>query len=507
MPADTATAGPAVPQELNVAFALLANAVAWPRQIALNAGELQVSYDQFAGLVVSFALHMRAHGAGRGVTVALASDDQLVVLASLYATGLIGARWMVAPPGEVERRVAGIGLLLDGGRDPATRLPGSVAIDESWVTPPPGAPAPFEGYESPDAVWLILQTSGTTGLPKLVALSHRVVTARNAANADLFPRPGVRITGLAPVNAPMLITRDMAALDRGAEIVAGAEAEEIEALGIDVVFGSPMQVADVMKGRVFARKLPIVYLGGATAHEGLLRHLMASYRDVINAYGATETHNTLHVHYDLDDQGALRRRPEVCGSELQIVDEAGNPLPEGTEGILRIRNDRLALGYLGAPELNRRIFRDGWFYPGDIARRTAEGGLEITGRVNDQFNLGGVKVNAALLDFTMQNVPGVRDAIAFMMPVEGAPDRLTALISVEPGEASSDVIRSLKIAMARLGSAALVPERFYTVARPPRTRTGKPDRDRCVEEIEAVRSAKRNLRAAREKASSSDDVS
>ena len=66
----------------------------------------------------------------------------------------------------------------------------------------------------------------------------------------------------------------------------------------------------------------------------------------------------------------------------------------------------------------------------------------MTGRRNDQFNLGGVKLNAQLIDFTLINVDGVRDAISFLVPVEGKSDRLTAILCLDPEADVTEVLAS-----------------------------------------------------------------
>src|SRR5690606_20044971 len=68
------------------------------------------------------------------------------------------------------------------------------------------------------------------------------------------------------------------------------------------------------------------------------------------------------------------------------------------------------------PQASAEVFRDGWFYPGDTGMLTADGRLKILGRIKDQFNLGGIKVNAEEIDTAAGSVPGIREAMCFTTP-------------------------------------------------------------------------------------------
>jgi acyl-coenzyme A synthetase/AMP-(fatty) acid ligase len=478
-------------QDFNVGFTYLSRATRWRDELAIFHDELRLTHGALAGITIAMARHMQRHGAGQGSVVGVRSEDVTVTMASLLATALIGARWVFASGSDLLRRRAGVTLLLDSEPDPALRLPGAVLVDADWAKMPADAPTtPFPGHADADAPWLISRTSGTTGTPKLVWLSPRTVTARNALNAEMFPRPGVCLCGLFVSGAPGQTSRYLSALLHGGRILADIAPEAWSRHRPDIVFGSPAQVRSLIGDRTLPEKLPRVHLAGSTAPDKLVRHLLASFDVVTNGYGSTEGFNCLSVRQRLGPDGAITRdtvlRPGVT---IEIVDADDRPLPVGRDGIVRVRNGVLAGGYLDAPELTERVFRDGWFYPGDLGHWTESGDFVVTGRINDQYNLGGVKVNAAVLDHMIQNVPGVRDAVTFLMPGPDGEDRLTAFYVLEPGAIAHDVLSEARLAAMRVGGAAAVPKRFLPIDTVPRTATGKPDRAACAAHAIRVRDA------------------
>jgi acyl-coenzyme A synthetase/AMP-(fatty) acid ligase len=474
----------------NVGFAFLAGAARRVDQPAILGSRDSITYGALSGVTINMARHMQACGAGPGKTVALATNDLVVLLSGILATALIGARWVFASTPRTLSQAGQVDLILDTQPDPEKRFPGANLMDTSWALPPEGAPPdePFPGYADADAVWVMSPTSGTTGVPKLVGISQATYARRIALNAELFPREGVRICGLFRINAGGQISRYLSALLHGGTILHDPDPRVWHELGADLVFGSPVQVREAIGETVLPSRLPRVHLSGSTAPEKLVRHLLRSFETVTNGYGSTEGFNVLSVRHRLGPDGDPERETTLRpGVTLVLVDENDHRVGEGQEGIVRIRNDVLAEGYVGMPDLTREIFRDGWFYPGDLARWTAEGNFEVTGRMNDQFNIGGVKINAALMDYRIQNVEGVKDAACFMAPTEDEGPRLTAFVQYEPGYAEHEVRERIWYALVPLGGPVVVPKRFLKSTSIPRTLTGKVDRDACVAAWKAAR--------------------
>jgi acyl-coenzyme A synthetase/AMP-(fatty) acid ligase len=440
-------------------------------------------------------LHMQRLGIGPSSTVALRTDDVSVLLGSILASSLLGSAWVFDADilSEFPALVITHRLRTDERAQTDTHL-----IDESWTRLPEGfvGPPRFSGYRESGDIFMISRTSGTTGTPKLVGLSHRIVHDRVESYGAFFPEPGIGLAGLFPLFAPAMLARYVAALFHKGKIVVSREPQDWLDEEVGYVFGSPAQLDEVMRDRVLPRKLRMAFSSGGKLVDAQVRHLFRSFEQVVSGYGSTEANNVLSNHKSLNPDGSISTRTVLRGAELETVDDEGRPVPVGTEGVVRIRNSWLAPGYMGSPEAEAQAFRDGWFYPGDLGMWTAEGEFVVTGRRNDQFNLGGVKLNAMLLDFALVEVPGIREAICFMVPRPGKPDRLTAFVSFVPGADQPEVLSRARIALMRLGGTAAVPERFFSVDQIPRNANGKPDRKACLTLLEAVKARNRAARIA-----------
>jgi len=141
-------------------------------------------------------------------------------------------------------------------------------------------------------------------------------------------------------------------------------------------------------------------------------------------YGATET-----ALIATGDASLLDRHPGAvgfvvdCGS-IQIVDREGHPKPPGQEGIVRTRTSHMVSGYGGDSESKPDdVFRDGWFYPGDLGVLFEDGLLAITGRILETLNIGGMKISLLDLDAELVKFPEIKDACAIVLKLD-AGDRL-----------------------------------------------------------------------------------
>jgi len=171
---------------------------------------------------------------------------------------------------------------------------------------------------------------------------------------------------------------------------------------------------------------------------------------------------------------------------VQIVDDAGAPLPPGREGSICVRTPVTVGSYLDDDEPNTTLFRDGYFDTGDIGYLTAEKLLAITGRKKEILNLGGDKVSPRTIEEALTDFYGVRDAVAFSAPNELGIDEVWALV-IYNGMSDEEALR--KHCQARLAQTH-VPTRFIGVTELPRNGNGKVERLRLsaiVEELAGAR--------------------
>jgi len=145
-----------------------------------------------------------------------------------------------------------------------------------------------------------------------------------------------------------------------------------------------------------------------------------------------------------------------------------------------VQSPFMARSYLTDDAGSRRAFRDGWFYPGDLGVMSAAGSLRITGRIDDRIEIGGVKVNAVIMDQTIEAVPGIREGICFTRPGAHDVPIMAALIVPDDPASAADVAKRVRDAIAENVSNILVPQIVYVTDTIPRTDRGKPKRREAV---------------------------
>ena len=171
---------------------------------------------------------------------------------------------------------------------------------------------------------------------------------------------------------------------------------------------------------------------------------------------------------------------------MQIVDDAGAPLPHGREGSIRVRTLVSVGSYLDDDEETAKPFRDGYFDTGDIGYLTAEKLLAITGRKKEILNLGGDKVSPRTIEEALTGFYGVRDAVAFSAPNELGIDEVWALV-IYNGMSDEEALR--KHCQEKLAQTH-VPVRFIGVTELPRNGNGKVERLRLSAMVEELAGAR-----------------
>ncbi len=337
-----------------------------------------------------------------------------------------------------EARSVATWILVDGAQ------PGTLSFDDAMRPDPRPSPAPAD----PEDVACLLYTSGTTGFPKGAMISHRNALFNVAScRATLGYREDD--TGLVVVplfHVTGLHSQLVAHLACGATVVLQREYETRRMLelvsrhGVTCLFLVPaiyklvtlredLSAYDLSHVRVAA------YGGAPMDPETIraMRRLLPA--ELHNCYGLTESSSLATV---LPSDLALERSDSVGravpGTDAQVRDESGKPLPPGEAGELYLRGPNIVRGYHGAPEKSREAIRDGWLRTGDIARIDADGLVVILDRAKDMINRGGEKIYGLEVENVLYAIPGVAEAAvvgaphpifgevpaAFVVPMPGA---------------------------------------------------------------------------------------
>lgn len=318
---------------------------------------------------------------------------------------------------------------------PALMLAAKGALEDPGVPGVPvvpvddvaGAETSFPGPE-PGSTALVLYTSGTTGRPKGVRISHGAITANLGALAEAWAwtEEDTLVHGLPLFHVHGLILGVLGAFHTGSALVHTGRPSPRAYAGAPgtVYFGVPTvwsRVCDDPESARALRGARLLVSGSAPLRQALFENVRAlTGHALVNRYGMTETLITVSGRAG-EDQTPGWVGAALPGVETRLVAEDGALLPhDGSAlGELEVRGPSLFTEYTNAPEATAAsTTADGWFRTGDLAIVGPGGAHRIMGRASTDFiKTGGFKVSAAEVEDALLAHPAVREAA-----VVGAPD-------------------------------------------------------------------------------------
>ncbi|MFI5529506.1 amino acid adenylation domain-containing protein [Kitasatospora sp. NPDC051853] len=470
---------------------------------SLDYGELDRRADLLAARLRARA-HAHGDGPGRGPgaqpLVTVCHDRSPNLMVALLAVLRAGAAFLPLDPGLPRQRLAR--LIEDSGSalvltDSAHTwlAPHTLAVDgpeERTPTAVPGLPPP-----APDDPAYLIYTSGSSGTPKGVMVSHRSLATVLAGLVEAYGLgPGDRVFQLAALGFDTSLEQLFAPLTAGATVVladrrgcAPSElwgrlaAHRITVADLTPAYWHQYQNAIERDGlRPLGLRLMIVG-GEAVAAEDCRRwfRLRPGVR-LVNAYGLTETTITSTL---CELSPAVLNGPEdapvpighpVSGATVHLLDERLRPVPDGGTGELYIGGAGVAIGFWHQPGRTAELFLPDPFAAtpgarmyrtGDLGRRRADGELEYLGRLDRQVKIRGYRVDPAELEAALAAHPAVDRAVA--VPEDGA---LAAFYTTRAPVAEPELRAHLAERLPRY----MLPPRLAELAELPLDHNGKLDR-------------------------------
>lgn len=476
-----------------------------PTRCALRAGDVALTYAQYARAIAGFAQHLRQLGAaGRTVTVILRNGPEIAV--SLFAIFQSGA---CANPVNADYTPRELGQILADSQPhlivtrpelaagvraalPPGCSAGWIVLPEDpadWLATWTGASGepPAPSVIDPDAVALLQYTGGTSGLPKGVELTHRQLATNIAQRERVLPSvDGDRVLCMMPLfhSFAMAMGLFLAAYARGTLVILPRYRPDwvIEAIADHAITVLPAGPT-VFRGLLAALgdhggklgSLRVCYSGSAALSADTLQRWEARTGcHIYEGYGQTEAGPILTYNSPSFPMKPGRVGVALPDTEVQVVDlDTGRiVLPPGESGEVRARGPQIMQGYWQRPEETAAALRDGWLYTGDIGVFDADGHLAILDRRKEMVITGGYNVYPREVDDVLLLHPAVQEAAAFGVPDAYRGEVVHAHVVLR-GEATVDDL----LAHCRANLAAYkIPVSLRIVAAIPKTKIGKIDK-------------------------------
>ncbi|WP_242393669.1 AMP-binding protein [Anaeromyxobacter oryzisoli] len=436
-----------------------------------DAGVLTLARVHAAARSVADAL--RRAGARRGdrVAVALGNGPNLVV--TLFGASVAGIVAVPCDPRltteETERvmEAADAALLVSerhhplavsgsaivrplGGPDVEPSGPLVTVVRQTAIEARGAPSADQERLAGPDDVALILFTSGTTGRPKGVPLTHRnlLADARAVAEAHALTPRDVALCVLPAFHINGLVVTVLAPLVSGGRVVMPRRFDAERFWGwatthcatwfsaVPTILSlllsrpaPPRAAASLRFARSASAPLPVAVLEAFEERFGI---------PVIESLGMSEAGGQVTS----NPLPPARRKPGsvgiAFGNELRVVDASGAPVALGEVGEVAIRGENVFGGYLGRSAGDPDGPRDGWFRSGDLGRLDADGYLYLTGRKSELINRAGEKIAPREVEEVLHRAAGVEVACVVGVPDALYGEAVAAFVKLRPGATTTE---------------------------------------------------------------------
>lgn len=439
-----------------------------PDDVAIRYGNRRWSWAQLMTRVRRAAGGLRAAGIAPGDNIAFLDRNHPACLETLFAAAMIGAsvtviNWRVAND-ELAHILNDCGVrLLFVGADvcpkvdliftQAPKLQRVITLDdkddqyEAFLAAAVPLPRPTPVDDEDIAV--VMYSSGTTGRPKGVLLSHRALVNHTmnlspqlpfaSGDANLVAMPLFHVGGICyalfgiRAGVTTIVTREA---DIGA-LVGAVETGATHAFLVPTVIASILDAGENAVRTI--AKLRYIAYGAAPTTLGLLQRALESLPAVnfLQVYGQTEVSGVAATLSPADHRDPSREQlllsvgKPVPGNEVSIVDPAtGDRMPHGYSGEIWLRSNQCMTGYLNNPEATMETLTStGWLRTGDIGHFDAEGYLYIDDRLKDMIITGGENVYASEVERVLVRCPGVSEAAVIGIPDDRWGESIMAFVT------------------------------------------------------------------------------
>ncbi|OJJ41174.1 hypothetical protein ASPWEDRAFT_146499 [Aspergillus wentii DTO 134E9] len=346
----------------------------------------------------------------------------------------------------------------------------------------------------PDDIALVLHTSGTTGRPKAVPLTHKnLTTSMKNIQATYNLTPQDRTLLVMPLfHVHGLLAAFLAPLASGGSVVVPSKFSASEFWSDFVTHKANWYTAVPTIHQILlktplpspAPQIRFIRSCSSPLSPQTFQDMEKKFNaPVLEAYAMTEASHQMTS----NPLPPAKRQPGSVGTrqgvEIKILDQSGKEVPPGSEAEICVRGENVTKGYLNNPSANKSSFtQDGFFRTGDQGKLDANGYVIITGRIKELINKGGEKISPIELDNTLLHHPKVAEAVCFAIPDPGHyGEDIGAAVVLKGNNAVTE--DELKAWVGEKLAKFKIPKQVWIVSQIPKTATGKIQRRRVAESM------------------------
>lgn len=489
------------PKEKPVHQLIVEQAAETPDRIAAICSGRSLTYAELLDFSDRLAHSLASGGIGKGSIVALLMEHSLETLISIVGVLRTGAAYLpvdVAYPGQRIR------YLLEDSRSVMllynVNLPeeigytgGMMRVDMSMLQGMPTVREPLSVEVSPfDPVYMIY-TSGSTGKPKGVVVTHQGLANYTWWARTMYYTDEQDVAALySSLAFDLTVTSIFPPLINGNAIAIYPAVKDefvLERILSDnlatVLKLTPAHLSLIKHRDNSKSKIRMLIVGGEDLKSAVAADIHRSFGGcaaLINEYGPTETVVGCITHRfepETDLHGSVPIGRPIANTQIYLLDEEMQPVPEGTLGEIYIAGDGVAEGYWQRPELTKKQFvknvftnKGAMYKTDDLAIQRSDGSFEYRGRKDSQIKLNGYRIELGEIENHLMSVEGIREAVVVARRNDNGKTELVAYLS-HGGRLTSLNVRE---ALLEMLPVYLVPQYLIFMDKLPMTSNGKIDR-------------------------------
>ncbi len=485
-----------------------------PDACAVEFHDKRLSYSELNSLSNKLAYKLRSNGLKPDDIVAVMLNRSPEILVAILGVLKAGGAYLPIDPDYPEKRIeymlndSGVKTLITrkGLKDGISFKGEVVDVDSAGSYAGDGSNP--ENINKPEDLIYILYTSGSTGNPKGVMITHKSVVNFVRGMTQILDFSRIKtVVSITTISFDLFVLESLLPLANGSKIViADEEQQRIPSALNELVVNSKVDLIQTTPSRMqlllddgnsldWLAQVSCIVMGGEPLPPVILKRTKElTDARIYNMYAPTET--TIHsVAGEVTNADIVHIGKPIINERIYILDKYMNPVPVGVTGEVYIGGDGLARGYLNNTELTEERFvpdpfitNNKVYKTGDLARWLPDGCIEHLGRIDNQLKIKGFRIEPGEVENKIYESGFVKEAAVVGKTSETDEKRLYAYIVVDYPDTFD--LAKLRAHLSKTLPEYMVPSRLLIIEKMPLTPNGKIDRKVLVQRKEAAETQK-----------------